>query len=206
MKTGPKTGDTRQRILDAANRIMAAGGFSGVGINEVLAAAGVPKGSFYHHFGSKDAFGEALIERYFDRSLAELDLILRSADLSTGQRLMNYWKHWSATQMGPNLYEKCLAVKLGAEVSDLSETMRLALSKGTERIIERIAAAILRGTSDGSIAAAGEPKMIARTLYQMWLGASVMAKITRSHIPFQDATVASNHLLNPKSRDDATPL
>ena len=206
MKASLQTGDTRKRILDAANRIMAVGGFSGVGLNEVLAAAAVPKGSFYHYFGSKDAFGEALIDAYFDRSLAELERLLRSADLSMVHRLMNYWKNWSYTQMGQDPYEKCLAVKLGAEVSDLSEAMRLALSKGTEKIIERIAAAIIEGMSDGSIVAAEEPQMIARTLYQMWLGASVMAKITHSRTPFEDAMAASHLLLKPRWLANETPL
>jgi TetR/AcrR family transcriptional repressor of nem operon len=206
MKAGLQTGDTRQRILDAASRIMATGGFSGVGINEVLAAAGVSKGSFYHYFGSKDAFGEALIDAYFDRSLADLERILRSVDLSMGHRLMDYWNHWSDIQMGPDPYEKCLAVKLGAEVSDLSEAMRLALSRGTEKIIERIAAAIIDGISDGSIVSAEEPKMVARTLYQMWLGASVMAKITHGRTPFEDATAASLRLLKPRLLENKTPM
>lgn len=42
----------------------------------MLAAAGVPKGSFYHHFGSKDAFGEAMIKSYFDDYFATMDGIV----------------------------------------------------------------------------------------------------------------------------------
>src|SRR5689334_11959269 len=57
--------DTRRIILDTAQRIMAHKGYSAVGINEVLAEAGVPKGSFYHYFPSKDAFGEAILKSYF---------------------------------------------------------------------------------------------------------------------------------------------
>lgn len=56
--------DTRQSILDTAQRVMAHKGFAAVGLNEVLAEAGVPKGSFYHYFASKDAFGEALMKNY----------------------------------------------------------------------------------------------------------------------------------------------
>lgn len=56
------TADVRQHILDTAKPIMLRKGFSAVGLNEILQAAGVPKGSFYHYFGSKEAFGEALLE------------------------------------------------------------------------------------------------------------------------------------------------
>lgn len=60
--------DVRRSILDVGQRIMAGKGFSAVGLNEVLAAAGVPKGSFYHYFASKEAFGQALLEKYTSRS------------------------------------------------------------------------------------------------------------------------------------------
>ncbi len=47
--------DTRQHLLDTGYRIMAVKGFSGVGLNEILQSAGVPKGSFYHYFKSKNS-------------------------------------------------------------------------------------------------------------------------------------------------------
>ena len=55
--------DVRQHILDVAHPLLLRKGFTGVGLAEVLAAAKVPKGSFYHYFGSKEVFGEAEIGR-----------------------------------------------------------------------------------------------------------------------------------------------
>ena len=52
--------DIRQHILDTAKPIILGKGFSAVGLSELLAVAGVPKGSFYHYFKSKELFGEAL--------------------------------------------------------------------------------------------------------------------------------------------------
>jgi TetR/AcrR family transcriptional repressor of nem operon len=92
------TSDVRQGILDVGQRIMAAKGYSAVGLNEILAAAGVPKGSFYHYFGSKDAFGEALLEDYFEGYLADIDRVLAEPGLTMGERLMNYWRIWQDTQ------------------------------------------------------------------------------------------------------------
>ncbi|NMC22770.1 MAG: TetR/AcrR family transcriptional regulator, partial [Serratia sp.] len=65
--------DVRDHILATGQRIMAAKGFSAVGLNEILKDAGVPKGSFYHYFGSKEAFGADILARYFEDYLAELD-------------------------------------------------------------------------------------------------------------------------------------
>ncbi|XKK60694.1 TetR/AcrR family transcriptional regulator [Streptomyces sp. ARC32] len=172
-------GDTRRSILDAAQRIMARKGFSAVGINEVLTAAGVPKGSFYHFFGSKDAFGEAMMRAYFTDYLADMDRVLAQPGLTSAQRLMNYWQNWRGTQSLDDCQGKCLAVKLGAEVSDLSEAMRIALKEGTNSIIDRLERTITAGLKDGSITVDATPRETAQALYDMWLGASVMTKIHR---------------------------
>ncbi|MDN7459800.1 TetR/AcrR family transcriptional regulator [Burkholderia gladioli] len=144
------SGTTRQTILDAAQAIMAGKGFSAVGLNEILSAADVPKGSFYHHFASKDAFGRALLARYFDASLAALDNVLTQDSASVGERLMRYWQHWADSQVAAG-HAKCLAAKLGAKVADLSNGMRHTLYDGTARIIARLAAAIEAGVSEGSL-------------------------------------------------------
>ncbi|AXL87438.1 TetR family transcriptional regulator [Streptomyces sp. CB09001] len=189
-------GDTRRSILDAAQRIMARKGFSAVGINEVLTAAGVPKGSFYHFFGSKDAFGEAMMRAYFTDYLADMDRILAEPGLTSAQRLMNYWQNWRETQSLDECQGKCLAVKLGAEVSDLSEAMRLALKEGTIAIVDRLERTITAGLKDGSIAVDATPRETARVLYDMWLGASVMTKIHRDIGPLDTTTTVTRQLLH----------
>ncbi|KAA0114943.1 TetR/AcrR family transcriptional regulator [Methylobacterium sp. P1-11] len=189
--------DTRQSILDTAHRIVGAKGFSGVGLNEILAAADVPKGSFYHYFGSKEAFGEALLADYFEEYLADIDATLAESGLSHAERLMNYWRKWQATQGSLDYQRKCLAVKLAAEVSDLSEPMRLALKGGTAGIIDRVTGAIEAGVAEGSLRVDGEPRATAVTLYHLWLGASLMAKIERTNAPFDAAMKTTLRILNP---------
>jgi TetR/AcrR family transcriptional regulator, transcriptional repressor for nem operon len=195
MNTPIDTRDVRRSILANGQRIMAGKGFSGVGINEILTAAGVPKGSFYHYFGSKDAFGEAMLESYFADYLAELDAMLSAPGQNMAQRLMNYWRHWQDTQTFHECQGKCLAVKLGAEVADLSEAMRLALKRGTAGITSRLARAIDAGIAEGSLFVDGPPDVVANSLYQLWLGASVMAKIARDTGPFDVAMLATSKIL-----------
>lgn len=174
---------------------MAAKGYSAVGLNELLATAGVPKGSFYHYFGSKDAFGEALLENYFDDYLADIDRILGEAGLSMGERLMNYWRVWQNTQSFENCQGKCLAVKLGVEVADLSESMRAVLKRGTSGITDRLGSAIEAGVADGSLPACENPYAVAQSLYQLWVGASVMVKIEKSLAPFETAMASTRAIL-----------
>ncbi|MGW0571300.1 TetR/AcrR family transcriptional regulator [Streptomyces tauricus] len=196
MPATARTTDTRRNILDAGQRIMAHKGYSAVGINEVLAAAGVPKGSFYHYFTSKDAFGEALLRRYFDEYVADMDRVLARPGRSAAERFTAYWQQWRETQSLDDCQGKCLAVKLGAEVSDLSEPMRLVLKEGTDAIVDRLERTITEGLADGSLTLDGDARSTAQVLYDMWLGASVMAKIHRSPAPLDTTTAMTRRLLH----------
>lgn len=195
MKRASRSIDPRQDILDAAQGIMSGQGFSAVGLNEILTAAGVPKGSFYHYFNSKDSFGQALLERYFERYLADMDALFDGAEASGAERLMRYWRGWLERQATPDPQCKCLVVKLAAEVADLSEAMRDVLLRGTADIVQRLAGAIEAGVADGSLAVEEDPARLAETLYQTWLGASLLAKIARDDAPLKAAMAATRRAL-----------
>ena len=129
---------TRQQILDTARTIIAGKGFSAVGLSQILAAAGVPKGSFYHWFQSKEQFGEALLERHFELYLQQVDASLGAVGLTAPERLLAFFGQWHASQSGDDPHLRCLVVKLSAEVCDLSEPMRAALERGTEQVLARV--------------------------------------------------------------------
>ena len=187
--------DVRSHILDTAQRLIGARGFSGVGLNEILTAAAVPKGSFYHYFTSKEAFGRDLLDHYFDKYLAEVDTLLADEHVSARARLGAYWQFWRQNQERDDPEGKCLAVKLGAEVSDISEDMRVALKHGTSAIIDRLSHVVEQGMADGSIKSSRSPDDLAETFYQLWLGASIMAKIARASDPFDAALAATEQAL-----------
>lgn len=191
-----ESSDVRQKILATGQRIMGGKGFSAVGLNEILVAAGVPKGSFYHYFGSKEAFGEAMLEDYFEDYFADMDRVLRQAGGSGAQRLANYFQAWEDNQSFENCQGKCLAVKLGAEVADLSEAMRTSMERGTAGIVERMSEAIGVGVADGSLSIDQPAADIAQSLYQLWLGASVMVKIVRHIDPFHKAMSTTRNMLH----------
>lgn len=111
------------------------------------------------------------------------------------ERLLAYFRYWSETQ-GTDLPEgKCLVVKLGAEVCDLSEDMRCVLEVGTAKIIQRISACVEMGVSDGSIRPEGDHQGFAESLYQLWLGASLLVKVNKSTESFDKALNMTKRLL-----------
>ncbi|MEC9313454.1 MAG: TetR/AcrR family transcriptional regulator, partial [Pseudomonadota bacterium] len=143
--------DTRQHILSTAQTIILAKGFAAVGLNEILKTAGVPKGSFYHYFDSKEHFGSVLLENYFDQYMLTLDSHFQGDDSSAVDRLLNYFDNWKNSQCSDTSTDKCLVVKLSGEVTDLSESMRLALKQGTHRVINRLAAVVQQAIDHGEI-------------------------------------------------------
>lgn len=188
--------NTRQHILDTGNRIIAGKGFSSVGLNEILKAAGVPKGSFYHYFESKEQYGQALLESYFAHYLAVVDELLQAEAASGHERLMRYWQQWLSSQCTACAEQKCLVVKLSAEVADLSDSMRVTLRDGTDQIVARIAALIEAGLADGSLPPALEARATAQVLYQLWLGASLIGKLHRDSAALDNAMRFTRQLLS----------
>lgn len=192
------TPDVRQHILDVAHPLLLQRGFTGVGLAEVLAAAKVPKGSFYHYFGSKEVFGEAVLEGYFSSYLAHTDQLLTASPGTAADRLIAYFNDWLDSQTGDEAQSRCLVVKLGAEVCDLSESMRTALARGTRGITDRLARCIEAGQADGSVKAR-DAQGTAVALYQRWLGASLLAKITRDRASLDAAMQDTRQLLGLSS-------
>lgn len=180
MKTSSR--QTKQNIFSCARRIVASKGYAAVGLNEILTEAGVPKGSFYYYFRSKDHFGEELLREYFDQYMERLNGILSTPEQTGQQRLEAYFDAWIATQHAQDPEQMCLAVKLGGEVSDLSEAMRGALCAGTQRIMDRMAQTVHEGVADGSVSGAAD----ARMLYTAWVGASLLEKMHRDGQIFEE--------------------
>lgn len=187
--------DTRQHLLDTGHRVMSAKGFSCVGLSELLNTAGVPKGSFYHYFKSKEQYGQALLEDYFRKYLKDMDLLFSLEGRSTAENLMRYWQEWLKIYSEPCDEQKCLVVKLSAEVADLSEPMRVTLRDGTDRIIARLADCMEGGRKDGSLSQNLDARKSAMMLYQVWLGASLLAKLHRNGEAMAQAMEATRTLL-----------
>lgn len=179
--------DTKTHLLDIGYQLIAKKGFTAVGIKQILDTAGIPKGSFYHYFASKETFGEAIISNYFVHYKERLDTIA-DQDVSAQQKLYNYFQNWYDTQQNGCDHGKCLVVKLSAEVADMSESMRLALNAGYQQIINWLVEQIKAGWADNSVPRFDNvaAESMVKRWYFAWLGASLIAKTSQTNTPLAE--------------------
>ncbi|NDI87162.1 TetR/AcrR family transcriptional regulator [Undibacterium crateris] len=196
--------DTRERILATGEQLILGKGFSALGLSEILSASGVPKGSFYHYFASKEAFGVALIERYFQEYHQQLRTMFGDQHHTPANRLLQYFEFWLTTTRQSQCHKLCLAVKLAAEVSDLSQSMRQALAQGMQTVIDLIAAVLEEAMQQGELAAGQDVQHLATTLYSQWVGASLLTKVYLQTAPLEAAWLQTRQLLQTESGLPAT--
>ncbi|KEC83597.1 MULTISPECIES: TetR/AcrR family transcriptional regulator [Acinetobacter] len=199
MKRSDKSEATRQHILTTSFKLVLHKGFVGVGLQEILTTCGVPKGSFYYYFASKEAFGCALLQQYLADYKVKIDQLILQEERSAYARLVALWQAWidDPCHNDGGWAENCLIVKLAAEVSDLSEDMRQILNFGVSKLTERIANLLSDGQQDGSIPQHIEPEKMAQTMYQLWLGAALLAKLAQNKQPLYLALETTQQLLKP---------
>ena len=196
----PPHTDTREHILSTAEPLVLGKGFTALGLTELLSAAGVPKGSFYHYFRSKEQFGQALLERYFANYDARLASHFAAEPGRMRDRLLSYFAGWITQACQADSHGSCLAVKLAGEVCDLSEPMREALAVGMAQVCARLADAIARAAAEGLLATCADPAALADALYAMWLGAALRTKVMRDSSPLVRALADTEQRLAPPSR------
>lgn len=187
--------DTRERILSTGQALILGKGFSALGLSEILSAAAVPKGSFYHYFQSKEGFGVAMLERYFADYQVRTNQILLNEAVPARERLINYFAVWQQQAESSACHKLCLAVKLAAEVSDLSEAMRLALTAGMQGITQKIAVVLQEVQRDGHLSAEVNAAELAEFLYATWVGASLLSKVHLQMGPMEVAMQQTKKIL-----------
>ena len=158
-----------------------------MGLSELLKTAEVPKGSFYHYFRSKEAFGVAMLERHFAGYHQRLANHFAAGAGNYRDRILAYYQETLNQFCQQGIISGCLTVKLSAEVCDLSEDMRTAMDNGARKIMSILAQALDKGRDEQCLTFTGEPLQQAQILYALWLGANLQAKISRSATPLENA-------------------
>ena len=187
--------DTREQLLATGEQLCLQRGFTGMGLSELLTQAGVPKGSFYHYFRSKEAFGVAMLERYFSSVSHAMQSWFDDRPSAPRQKLLDYYQQAEQRFRATGHIENCLAVKISAEVCDLSEEMRLTLAHGAAAQIAILTSTLRQAAAQGELQPGWTPEVMAQTLYSLWLGASLQSKIRRDGSALTQALQAILQLL-----------
>lgn len=175
--------DTRNHIIQTGADLIAQKGFGATGLNAVLTAAGVPKGSFYHYFKSKDDFGLAVIDSFAEAYDTRLDAILNDTSRSCLDRLRTYFDTGFEAMLNGEYTRGCLIGNLGQELAGQNEIFRQRLEKvlaGWERRFEKC---IAEAQQAGDVSPAVDPADAASLLLSGWEGAILRAKVLRSTEP-----------------------
>lgn len=177
--------DTRELLVRTGVAVLTEKGYSAVGIDEILRLAQVPKGSFYHCFASKEAFGHALIAAYAAYFARKLDRWLLDADTSPLRRLHHFIDDATQGMQRHGFRRGCLVGNLGQEMGALPESFRAQLEDVFIDWQARIAPCLAAAQQAGEIAARHDCAALAQFFWIGWEGAVLRAKLQRSAVPLQ---------------------
>ncbi len=152
-RRGPKPKlDTRDNLVQAGLAMLHAEGYAATGVQSIVAGVGVPKGSFYNHFASKEAFGAEVIDAYFARAHAKLRSFLGDTDRAPVDRLKAYFDDLIEGLRTAGLVKGCLMGNFSAEVADHSPLIRAHLARHFETWGDLFEACIAEAQAQGSVA------------------------------------------------------
>jgi TetR/AcrR family transcriptional repressor of nem operon len=144
------TDETRQRLLERGVEVLAQRGYHGTGLKELLDTVGVPKGSFYNYFNSKEQFGAAVIEHFVEQVAARMDAAFEEVDVDALATLRVFFaKELSLHQVAG--LRGCLLGNLGAELGCSQELCRQALANGLQGMKDRFTRVLSRGQEQGRV-------------------------------------------------------
>lgn len=189
--------DTRELLIRTGVTVLTEKGYSAVGIDEILRQAAVPKGSFYHCFASKEAFGQALIAAYAAYFARKLDRWLLDAGTPPLQRLDNFISDAQKGMRRHGFRRGCLVGNLGQEMGTLPESFRAQLEDVFLDWQARTAACLAEAQRAGEIAARHDCAALAQFFWIGWEGAVLRAKLERSAVPLQVYAQGFFQLLTP---------
>ena len=176
---------TKSLLLDHGLRLMLERGYNNTGINDVLAGAGAPKGSFYHYFKNKEDFGLQVVARYADDGYDEIDRVLGDKRQPPLRRLQRLFEGYRVDYERRLCRDGCLLGNLGQEMADINDTFRDRINSHFERWTGRIALCLDEAVVSGDLSSDVDTNMLAGTLLDAYEGALLRMKVVKSTAPLQ---------------------
>ncbi len=178
------TNTTRERLLDAGLRLLLKRGYNDLGIQTLLAATGIPKGSFYHYFKSKEDFALQVIDLYMSEVHRGLDASLGDETLPPLERVRKFFEI-STEKYRKDGYLGCMLGGLGQELSGVNEVFRDKIEQCFSEIARRHAGCLEAARQQGTLPPDTDPHVMANLLLNCWEGAALRSRLRRDPAPLE---------------------
>jgi TetR/AcrR family transcriptional regulator, transcriptional repressor for nem operon len=173
--------NTRDHLLQVGLRRIHAMGYASTGVKEILDEADVPKGSFYHHFGSKEAFAKEVLQIYVRGENERAERVLRDGKGSPLKRLRRYFEELIAVYGPTASISGCMVGNLSLEMADHSESIQSLLQLSFSNWQNGIAGVLQEAIDRGDLAKSNKPQELASFLLNSYEGALLRSKADRSN-------------------------
>jgi TetR/AcrR family transcriptional regulator, transcriptional repressor for nem operon len=177
--------ETKQELLEQGVAMLLKHGYHDLGIAAVLEATGIPKGSFYHHFTSKEDFGLQVIDLYMDAVHAGLDQCLGDDSRPPLDRVRRFFEATEESYRGQG-YLGCLLGGLGQELSGVSDVFRRKVEWCFSEIARRLAGTLSEAVERHELPEGTDVKAMAELLINCWEGAALRTRLRRDPAPLRD--------------------
>lgn len=175
--------ETRELLVRAGVEVLTEKGFSAAGLDEILRRGGVPKGSFYHYFESKEAFGAELVALYAAYFVHKMERHLCDASLSPLMRLRSFVADAYSGMARHGFRRGCLIGNLGQEMGALPESFRTLLLSVFADWQRRFARCLVAAQDAGELSRQADCDELAACFWIGWEGAVLRAKLERTGAP-----------------------
>lgn len=182
-KVARSNSDTRALLIQTGVETFTEFGFSATGIDTVLKKVGVPKGSFYHYFKNKEAFGLAVIDAYDEYFISKLKRYLSQDDVPALERIINFTQSASVGMKKYDYKRGCLVGNLNQELNHLSHEFKTRLLKSYSLWQVEIDACLQLAQQQQIIAADVDTKKMSEFFWLGWEGAVMRAKLINNASP-----------------------
>jgi TetR/AcrR family transcriptional regulator, transcriptional repressor for nem operon len=177
--------DTRGRLIKAGAEIMHLKGYNNTGVKEILDKAGIPKGSFYNHFRSKEEFGLQVIDYYVGFFFEIFNKYLSDASQPPLERirllLLGFMDFFKATDYTLG----CPIGNFAQELGDISPVFREKLKACLDAMADQFTLVLREARETGALSGRLDPGEAARFMVASWEGALVLMKVMKSTEPLE---------------------
>ncbi len=177
----------KDHLLDKGMEIMWSKGYNGTSVGDIVKAAGVPKGSFYNYFDSKEDFAIQALDKYFYTMVPDAMKIIEDESLNYKERVCKLYTYRVEKALEEcNCKMGCMALNLGNEMSDHSEAIRNAIIVKEDFVKEKIIKVLKKGQDAGDIRNDLPAESLINFIEDAWKGAMVTTKEYRSEEPLNN--------------------